>query len=70
MTHPYLKKTTIKKAVKKRNSSILKLLYTLMLRNVVDSSGIICFPKTVGETPAFVQIQIQIYKQENVTIVM
>lgn len=39
-----------------------------MRRNVVDSSGIICFPKTVGETPAFVQIQIQIYKQENVTI--
>lgn len=33
-----------------------------MLRNVVDSSGIICFPKTVGKTPAFVQIQIQIYK--------
>ena len=40
-----------------------------MRRNVVDSSGIICFQKTVGETPAFGQIQIQIYKQENVTIV-
>ena len=40
-----------------------------MRRNVVDRSGIICFPKTVGETPAFAQIQIQIYKQENVTIV-
>lgn len=40
-----------------------------MQRSVIDSSGIICFPKTVGETPAFAQIQIQIYKQENVTIV-
>ena len=35
-----------------------------MLRNVVDSSGIICFPKTGGETPAFVEIQIPISKQE------
>lgn len=40
-----------------------------MQRSVIDSSGIICFSKTVGETPAFAQIQIQIYKQENVTIV-
>ena len=40
-----------------------------MQRSVIDSSGIICFPKTVGESPAFAQIQIQIYKQENVTIV-